>query len=226
MRASHPDKGVRGSAERRRPLSEEASFFSEEDLALMADDTFFRARTRVLARLRTAFERLRDVLMLHLSEGNYLTPEGVDLNQGKIGRGEYLEDTPYVYLDYPRFFQGETFFTFRTLFWWGHEISFSLLLGGEFLPEYRQRLLKNLSILEALQVHVATTETPWNWRRGPGYTLPLAVGEEGTLLRLFRAQDFLKCSRFLSFSEAEFRENRLDEAALLTFRALEPLVLA
>jgi hypothetical protein len=202
------------------------SAFSQEEVRLLADDRFFKVRSRVLARLNSAFERLRDRLMLQLGEGNYLTPVGADLSHGHVGRGEFLDDLPYVYLDYPRHFEGESYFTFRTLFWWGHEISFSLLLGGEYLAEYRQRLLRNVGILAALQVHVAATETPWDWRRGPGHTIPLAPGEEGTLLRLFRSQDFLKCSRFLSFEETEFRENRLDEAAVLTFRALKPLILA
>jgi hypothetical protein len=200
--------------------------FTQEEVTLLADERFFRTRARMLARLHAAFERLRDRLMIQLSEGTYLAPLGADLSQGHMGRGDYLDDLPYVYLDYPRYFEGEGYFTFRTLFWWGHEISFSLLLGGEYLQEYRQRLLRNLGILEALEVHVSTTETPWDWRRGPGHTMPLAAGEEGTLQRLFRSQDFLKCARFLSFEETEFRENRLDEAALLTFRALEPLILA
>lgn len=216
------EREIRGAAG---GAADDASFTSEE-IALLRDDRFFRVREQMVERVRRAFERLRERLHLHLAGGTYLMPPSASLRESRYGRGEHLDEMPYAFLDCPSYFDRESFFTFRTLFWWGHEMSFTLLLAGEHLPEYRQRLIRNLGILEALEVHVSTADTPWDWARGPGHTMRLAAGEEGTLLRIFRLQSFLKCTRYLEFEEAEFRENRIDEAALLTFRAFEPIILA
>ena len=199
--------------------------YSEDEIDLLCDDRFFRQRERLLARVQRGFARLRDRLQLQLEGGSYLMPAAATVGPSRIGRGEHLDDMPYTYLDLPSYFGQGNFFAFRTLFWWGHEISFILLLGGEHLPEYRQRLLQNLSILEALDVYVSTAETPWDWARGQGHTMRLAAGEQGTLQRLFRSQNFLKCVRYLEFRDDDFRRDRLDEAAVLTFRALEPIIL-
>ena len=203
----------------------EPTGFSDAEIELLRDDRFFRQRELLLERVQRAFGRLRERLHLHLQGGSYLMPASASLVQSRVGRGEHLDDMPYTYLDLPSHFDQGNFFAFRTLFWWGHEISFILLLGGEHLAEYRQRLVRNLSILEALDVHVSTADTPWDWARGEGHTMRLAAGEQGTLQRLFRSQNFLKCVRFLEFRDEEFRQDRIDEAAVLTFRALEPIIL-
>lgn len=200
--------------------------FSNEDLSAMEDSTPFLTRARIIKALEDTFLHLRRRLCDHVSPANYLAPEGVDWEEGKMSRGEYLDGVPYLFLDLPRHFTAESSFTYRALFWWGHGVSFSLILGGNYLADYRRRLMENLEILEALQVHVSTSPNPWDWRRGLGHTVCLSEGKKGDLLRLFREQNYLKCSRYLEFSDPEFRENRVDEAGLYAFRALEPLILA
>lgn len=199
--------------------------FDADDLRLIADGSVFEARARVMTRMREVFEALRHRLIRHLARGSYLAPKGADRRHGKFGRGEYLEQMPYVYLDLPRYFDTEAAFTFRALFWWGHGVSFSLILGGPFLTEYRRRLLENLDVLQALDVHVSMAEHPWDWGRGDQHTLALAPGVEPMLLRLFRFQNYLKCVRYLDFQDTEFREGRIAESALLTFQAFEPIIL-
>lgn len=222
-REHHPDGLIASDARDGFP---HLDLFDPAELQLMGDGSAFRVRARVIARIRLAFEAIRHRMARHVAQGHYLEPVGTDRRHGKIGRGEYLEEMPYVYVDLPRYFDGESCFTFRTLFWWGHGVSFSLILGGSHLTEYRQRLLQHLPVLKALQVHVSATETPWDWQRGPGHTLPLNESDEVALLRLWKGQNYLKCSRYLAFDEAEFRQLRIDEAAVLTFQAFEPLILA
>lgn len=200
--------------------------FTESDIDLLSDAEPFRARARVLARVERIFGSLREHLRQQVADGNYLAPLGLDRCQGKIGRGEYLDDLPYVYLDLPRYFDATGAFTFRSLFWWGHGVSFSLILGGPHLPAYRDRVIQHVDVLQALDVNVALGIDPWDWRHGEGHTLPIRRGSETELSSALRARSFLKCSRFLSFDDEDFRANRIDEAALLTFRALEPIVLA
>jgi hypothetical protein len=204
---------------------EAASPFSREELEAIGDPGPFLLRARIIENLEGVFGHLRDRLSRHLKQGSYLAPDGVDWTRGKIGRGEYLDGVPYVYLDLPRYLQEENAFTFRALFWWGHRVSFSLILGGPHLPQYRRRLLENLEVLGALQVHISTAANPWDWHRGSGHTLRLSAGGDRSLLQLFKEQSYLKCCRYLEFDDPEFRENRIDEAGLYAFRAFEPLVL-
>jgi len=191
----------------------------------MEDQTPFLLRTRILENLKTVLEHLHQRILDHTQKGNYLAPEGVDWRRGKLSQGDHLDGVPYIYLDFPHFLDEENSFTFRTLFWWGHGVSFSFILGGEHLPTYRERLLENLEVLEALEIHLSTAENPWDWKQGPGHTIPLGTERQSQILATFKAQSFLKCCRFLGFEEPELRENRIDEAGIYAFRALEPLIL-
>lgn len=200
--------------------------FSVEELGVLEDTRPFRLRDKVMASMERSFADLRTRLSRHLEKGSYLAPSGVDYRRGKVGQGEHLDGLPYSFVDLPRYVADDECFTYRTLFWWGDGVSFSLILGGEHLWAYRRRFLENLEILAALGVHLSLAENPWEWQRGRGLTIPVRPGAEEEILRAFRRQGFLKCSRFLEFADPEFRENRIDEAGLYTFRALEPLVLS
>lgn len=203
-----------------------AAQYSQQELARLAETEVFALRERVMENLHASFERLQKRLAKHLRQGTYLAPDGVDYAEGKISHGEHLEGLPYAFVDLPRFFARDSLFTYRSLFWWGHGLSFSMILEGEHLPQYRRRLLENREILRALDVHVSVAGNPWDWQRGPGHTLTLDQQNEAALLKLFRAQSYLKCVRFLSFEDPEFRENRVDEVGFYTFQVLEPLILA
>ncbi|MCA9727049.1 MAG: hypothetical protein KC729_05145 [Candidatus Eisenbacteria bacterium] len=199
--------------------------YADDELDCLSDPRPFLLRERVVERLQKSFDQLRRRLAEHLRQGTYLAPTGVDYSEGKIGVGEHLEGLPYVFVDLPRFLEKEATFTYRTLFWWGHGISFSLILEGGHLGEYRRRLLANREILSMLDVEVAIGPNAWDWSKGEGHTLSLTPSNEAALLRSFREQSYLKCVRFLEFRDPEFREGRVDEAALYTFQAFEPLIL-
>ena len=200
--------------------------YSREELQVLEDTTPFRVRDKVMASMERSFSDLRTRLTSHLRKGHYLAPAGVDYRRGKVGQGEHLDGLPYSFVDLPRYITEDECFTYRALFWWGDGVSFSLILGGDHLGIYRRRLLENLEILSALGVYVSLADNPWDWQRGKGLTVRAQPGKEPDLLRAFRKQSFLKCSRFLEFSDSDFRENRIDEAGLYTFQVLEPLVLS
>jgi hypothetical protein len=196
-----------------------------EELRVLEDVRPFRIREKVIGSLQTNFDDLRRRLVGHLQHGSYLAPPGVDYLHGKIGQGEHLDGLPYLFVDMPRYISQESSFTYRTLFWWGDGVSFSFILSGPHLSQYRQRLMESLPILEALDVYVSVGENPWEWQRDRSNTIKAEPRNADQLVRVLRGQSYLKCSRFLGFGEPEFREGRVDDVGLYTFQAFEPLVL-
>ena len=54
-------------------------------------------------------------------------------------------------------------FTYRTLFWWGHYLGFSLILKGDDLPQHMDKLVANKDNPAWSDVYLATAPTPWEW---------------------------------------------------------------
>jgi hypothetical protein len=49
----------------------------------------------------------------------------------KVSRGENYRGLPWLVLDYPRYFREADMLTIRTMFWWGEQVSITLLAAGE-----------------------------------------------------------------------------------------------
>ena len=47
---------------------------------------------------------------------SYKIPE-TELKNGRVFKGEYYRDLPFVTLDFPRIFEKENVFAYRTMFW-------------------------------------------------------------------------------------------------------------
>lgn len=76
--------------------------------------------------LRAAESAIREQLL----QANYPFPTDLLARSGKISHGENYRELPYWVLDYPRKFQTDATFAFRTMVWWGHESSCALQVGG------------------------------------------------------------------------------------------------
>jgi len=66
--------------------------------------------------------------------------------------------------DYPAFFTRDDIFAFRTMFYWGHFISFTVHLQGVYATKYSSQLIEKLrGISEEKDIYFCVNDTPWEY---------------------------------------------------------------
>lgn len=98
-------------------MSERPLPLTAEERALIKDTSFFRAKAAIGKKVKENLLALHEALKEEIALSSLLAPEGTDLQGGQFVKGEHLQDFPYQYLDFPKFFSHTEKFTFRSLFW-------------------------------------------------------------------------------------------------------------
>ena len=194
--------------------------FSERERRLIADAGFFPAKAAITDKVKTMLLQLRDELKAELAAARLPAPEGIDLERGQIVRGEHLLDFPYQYLDFPKYFAQGDMLTFRTLFWWGHHVTFALILGGRDLDRYKGNLLRIYDELADRDLHLLMTETPWEWRRGDDYLLPITRRKRAQVEAALKERPFVKIHRVIDFDHPAFAEGKIVTEGREVFRLM------
>src|SRR5919201_4045325 len=145
------------------------TMFTPEEVELMRDETFFRAKARISQKVRGLLEQIHAALREEMRGAHLLSPAGFDPERYQLVKGEHLEDFPYQYLDFPKHFVGDEKFTFRTLFWWGHHFVFALILEGSLAVRYTQNLVNRYHAVAGRQLSLSLAPTLWEWKHGEGY---------------------------------------------------------
>ncbi len=198
--------------------------FDPQELALFADQSLFRTKARIGEKIRGTLEQLHEALRNECRTAALQSPEGFDLDKCQFVKGEHLDDHPYQYLDYPKYFQGEIKFTFRSLIWWGHHVTFAWLLEGGHLADYKRRLLGRYPELAGRDLELGLAPSLWEWKRGPGYTLPLLPGRRSQVAAVLERRASLKISRVILPQDPLVAEGRLPEIGCRAFRSMLPIV--
>ena len=80
----------------------------------------------------------------------------------KLSRGENYRGLPYRIIDYPRIFQPEHVFAFRTLFWWGNYVSCTLHLKGSFMNGNTFSMISSLPSETTHNTYLSYSGDEWN----------------------------------------------------------------
>ena len=204
--------------------SPEPVLFTPDELRLLGDTTFFREKARIMKKMRMILDGVYDGLQKELKGVELLVPEKFDLKAHQFVKGEHLEDFPYQYLDCFKHFDGEVKFTFRSLLWWGHHIVFALILEGGRLAEYKRNLMNRYGKLAGQGLSLCLGSTPWEWKRGEGYTMELTWERKNELMALLDRRSFVKLARFVPFNDPAVLDGRVPETAVATLRQLLPVI--
>jgi hypothetical protein len=194
--------------------------FSEQERRIIADTDFFPAKAAITDKVKALLSHLREELKQELAVTRLAAPDGLDTTHGQLVKGEHLLDFPYQYLDFPKYFSLDEMFTFRTLVWWGHHIVFALMLNGRDLDRYKEQFLRVYDQLADQELHLLMTETPWEWRRGDDYVLPITRKNRAQVIAAVAARPFLKIHRIVDFDHPAFAEGRLAAEGVATFRLM------
>lgn len=198
--------------------------FSDEEAALMADQQFFRAKAKIMTKVRGLLTATHAALKEEAGWATLITPPDFNPANCHFVKGESLELFPYQYLDYPKHFHDANAFTFRTLFWWGHHVVCALILEGQGIKQHKARIVDRFHQLAGQGLELSLAPTLWEWNRGEGYTLPITHDRKAQIAAVLAERSFVKIVRFLPFTDRRIQSGQMPEFSRETFRAILPIV--
>ena len=116
-------------------------------------------------------------------------------------------------------------FTYRTLFWWGHYLGFSLILKGDKLKTYFQLLsaVRNEPALH--NVYLSLAPTPWEWRLEDEFSTLVSKLSEQEWSDKINLLDHMKIMRVYSIVDESFKELDWTQAGISFWRDMTPISL-
>ena len=106
-----------------------------KDMEMISHVEVFLNKPAILKKVENRLTNLKDAMAIELLSCAHQLPSGTDIEKGQIARGENHNGFPFLSLDIPQNFSKTEMYTFRTLFWWGHYLGFSMILKGDTLLE-------------------------------------------------------------------------------------------
>lgn len=198
--------------------------FTSKEISLLSDTEFFAAKAHVSPKIRHLLERIHESFQHELKAHHLLVPDAFDPEARQFVKGEHLEDFPYQYLDYPRFFTRDVKFSFRSLVWWGHHMVFALILEGGHLRRYKENLINRFPSVVDRDISLCLSHSVWEWKQGPGYTLNLTRGRSSEVAAVLANRPFFKLARFVPFTDPDVLSGEAHRLAHQALRAVLPVI--
>ena len=198
--------------------------FTSKEISLLSDTEFFAAKAHVSPKIRHLLERIHESFQHELKAHHLLVPDTFDPDASQFVKGEHLEDFPYQYLDYPRFFTRDVKFSFRSLVWWGHHMVFALILEGGHLRRYKENLINRFPSVVDRDISLCLSHSVWEWKQGPGYTLNLTRGRSSEVAAVLANRPFFKLARFVPFTDPDVLSGEAHRLAHQALRAVLPVI--
>jgi len=195
-----------------------------EEIALLSDHTFFMAKAKISAKIRSALDELLPNLQHELRKKQLVTPNDFSLDAFQFVKGEHLEECPYQYLDFPRYYTKNEKLAFRSLFWWGHHIVFSLLIEGGHLRQYKENLINRYAAIADQQICLGLSPSLWEWKQGAGYTLELTRTRKSEVAAVLAHRPFFKLSIFVPWGHPSVTNNMIVDHGRQALHAMLPVI--
>ena len=203
----------------------EPSPWSEKELRLVKHVELFECKPTILKKAENRFLALQRGLEKEIIPLSPNLPKSLDLVKNQIARGENHNGFPFLSLDYPQNFSKTEMFTMRTLFWWGHYLGYSLILKGERLAIYSERLSENCKTEPFQDIFVCLAPNPWEWELNEkNYSLVSKVnaGEfQKTILEL----GYLKLMRVVTVTDEKFMSLNWTQTGVQFWKDLVPVTM-
>jgi len=197
--------------------------WAEKELRLINHVEVFQAKPAILKKVESRLVALQNLLEEEIA--SVTLPQWVDLTRNQIARGENHNGFPYISLDYPQNFSKTEMFTFRTLFWWGHYLGFSLILKGEHLENYVGRLLENSNTEAFKDIYVSLAPNPFEWEINETNFSLARQNSPNDLHKKIIKLDYLKIIRVFPVTNKKFMTLNWAQAGLQFWRDLMPVML-
>ena len=208
-----------------RNSEEKSTHWSRDEWDLINVTEIFRRKPAILKKVESYLEELRTALADELKTHPKSYPPDTDLTKGQIARGENHKGFPFLSLDIPQKFSKTEFFTYRTLFWWGHYLGFSLILKGPDLNTYLNRLLEHRQDADCENIYLSQHTSPWEWEFSETHFAKVSELSKNEIQEAADRLQYLKLMRFFPVSDKSFSELNWTQAGVQSFRDLIHLVL-
>ena len=199
--------------------------FTDQELAVLADQDFFRKKAAISIKIKHVLEQLHLRLEAAIASQTLLAPEGFDPQARQFVKGEHLEDFPYQYVDFPRFYTREEKFAFRSLVWWGHHMIFALIVEGPLVKRYRRNLFNRFSEVADRDLYLCLSPSLWEWKTGPGFTLAITQHHRSAIAAALDHRTFFKIAHFIPIDDPAVKTGKVIDEGLRAFQAILPVII-
>ncbi len=134
-----------------------------KELKIINNTDFLITKAKVTEKINTILENTRKELLSLIPTSDFYFPNEVNLDYGKISKGENYKSLPFMILDFPSFFANGNIFAYRTMFWWGNFFSVTLHLQGNLFDRYKNNIYKNAFNLFDKDVFICVGKAPWQY---------------------------------------------------------------
>ncbi len=206
------------------PTDNVPASWNESELRLLRTVDLFQQKPGIMQKAEGKLAELNLSLQGLLNQALGPCPGDADILKGQIARGENHKGFPYISLDMPQLLNKQEFFTFRTLFWWGHYLGFSLILkGGEF-QLFQSNLEKKYSDFLPNDIYFSVSETPWDWGLDKTSHLNPEQVTPNEITRHCNHKGFIKLLKVFPMDQPEFPSLDWSIAGLETYRQMIALI--
>ena len=203
----------------------EHSSWSEKELRLVKHVELFQCKPAILKKAENRFFALQKGLEKEIIPLSTNLPKNLDLLKNQIARGENHNGFPFLSLDYPQNFSKTEMFTMRTLFWWGHYLGFSLILKGERLTIYLERLLENRKTEPFQDIFVCLAPNPWEWELNEKNYSLVSKSNIGEFQKTILELGYLKLMRIVTFTDGNFMALNWTQTGVQFWKDLAPVTM-
>ena len=199
-------------------------FWDELEIRLIRERELFLHKPGIMKKANNNLEGLKNKLIAQLAKDGRSYPEGADLIKGQIAKGENHNGFPFLSLDMPQKFSKTEMFTFRTLFWWGHYLGFSLILKGMELNDFASKLSERKDSELLTDTYYATSSNIWEWQKTNENFKLVSESSSDAILQTLSEINYIKLIRFFPLTDSSFDRLDWEEVGSTTFENFMKIV--
>jgi hypothetical protein len=192
-------------------------FWDELEIRLIRERELFLNKPGIMKKANDSLESLKNKLVAQLANDGRNYPEGSDLIKGQIAKGENHNGFPFISLDMPQKFSKTEMFTFRTLFWWGHYLGFSLILKGMEFNNFAKKLSERKDSELLMDIYFATSSNIWEWGKTKENFKLVSESSSVSILQTVSKINYIKLIRFYPITDPSFDCLDWEGAGAVTF---------
>jgi len=175
--------------------------FSNEELNFLMDETLFPLKRTVSDKIIDIFDDVESRIRKEILSAKIDFPDNFLLKNGKISRGENYNNQPYIVLDFPRSFDRNNIFTYRTIFWWGNYFSNSIIFSGSIYKTYENKILNGIDTIRNKGWLISFYSTPWKLEVGINGLSHIQEYSNQQIKDHLKKQGFINITRIHKISE-------------------------